>query len=159
MFTIGWMASDLGGIPRGGSCASRKNRGNAVEWAEGVGGREGKGRLPFLLGLQDSMRILDGRIRRNEAADHNGKVAGRSANDGECDIYGRGRNKRGEERKKRRSSLYTVRAIRVRCIFLLPFVREGARAASDNTRQGERGNRVIERYSVKGAVVVFSNAN
>lgn len=125
------------------------------EW----GGGEGKGRLPFLLGLQDSMRILDGRIRRNEAADHNGKVAGRSANDGECDIYGRGRNKRGEERKKRRSSLYTVRAIRVRCIFLLPFVREGARAASDNTRQGERGNRVIERYSVKGAVVVFSNAN
>lgn len=119
-FTIGWMASDLGGIPRGGAgLREEKSR----ERLNGEGGG-----LPFLLGLQDSMRILDGRsIRRNEAADHNGKVAGWSA--AANAIYGERRNKRGVEEEKG-EALFCTWCVRYvcTCIFLLPFVREGARA-------------------------------
>lgn len=119
-FTIGWMASDLGGIPRGGAgLREEKSR----ERLNGEGGG-----LPFLLGLQDSMRILDGRsIRRNEAADHNGKVAGWSA--AANAIYGERRNKRGVEEEKA-EALFCTWCVRYvcTCIFLLPFVREGARA-------------------------------
>lgn len=99
------------------------------------------------------MRILDGRsIRRNEAADHNGKVAGWSAR------YIRGGRRGGikEEEEEKGEALFCTWCVRYvcTCIFLLPFVREGARAGRIIF---ERGNGVIESYSVKAAVV--SNAN
>lgn len=123
---------DLGGIPRGGARGLReeKSRERLNRGTEG-------GRPSFSPG--DSMRILDGRsIRRNEAADHNGKVAGWSAR------YIRGgrerRNKRGGGRERRGALLYVVRAIRVHVYFSPSLCSRGRTRGEDNIRTGQWSN-------------------